>query len=415
MAEFSPEKAFNYLKKLSFERKSGSQEEKKAAKIISSEMKKLGLKPRQEKFEVESFTVGTASLTVTSPFRKKYNAWPLGYSVSTPPSGINAPIAYVDPLTQASIKAQKGKIILTEGAPNAKLYKVLKDSGIKAIIRICPLGKNIYNKFFHGLPKKLGRIRGVSIKYEHGLEIIKRGAKKIRLISKTTNRKSSSQNVALEIKGTTLPEEIILVGGHYDSVPWSMGVMDNAAGSAMMMALAAYFVKKPLARTLRFVWFGCEEVGLVGSFEYAKKHKKRLKNIKLMLNLDVGGSLIGRINAYATGSKKLATYAQVMGMETGAFRNVAETAVPSDATPLAEQGIEALSLTRSGSSGGQIHTSGDTIEHCGPEAFDLIGKYAIEFLRRVGNAVEFPFEDGLSDNVKSSMKKFMENIGRTYE
>ncbi|MHC4660863.1 MAG: M28 family metallopeptidase [Planctomycetota bacterium] len=415
MAAFRPKLAFDFLKKLSFERISGSPKERKAARLIASEARKLGLRPKLEKFNVDTFSLGSAGIEVLSPYRKKYKAWPLGYSVSTPPKGMAAPLVYLDIPSEAKIKLQKGNIVLTEGAVGAKTYKVIKSSGVKALVRICPAGKEIYNKFAYEVPRKFGRFAGVSIRYEDGLDLLKRGAKKIRLKSKTANRKSTSNNVVAEIKGTGNPEEVIIVGGHYDSVPWSSGAMDNAAGSALMMALAAHFVKSPLSRTLRFVWFGCEEFGLVGSFEYVKKHAKQFRNVRFMLNLDVGGNLVGRMGVYSTGTEALATYVKIMGREFGAFSSVVEGAVPSDATPFAEKGIQALSLTRSGSPGSLMHTKGDSIEHCGPEAFELIGAFAVEFLRRIGNAVEFPFDGGPSEKIKKSVKEFVEGMGRKYK
>jgi acetylornithine deacetylase/succinyl-diaminopimelate desuccinylase-like protein len=67
------------------------------------------------------------------------------------------------------------------------------------------------------------------------------------------------QNLEIEIPGTTKPEEIVVVGAHYDSVSGSPGADDNASGVAATLALARSLAGQKPARTLRFVAFVNEE------------------------------------------------------------------------------------------------------------------------------------------------------------
>ncbi|MHC4660725.1 MAG: M28 family peptidase [Planctomycetota bacterium] len=415
METINARKAYNFLKALSFERRSGSAEERKASGIIAGFLREMGLRPKIEKFNVDIFSLSKAALEITGPFRKKIKAWPIGYSKSTPAKGINAPLVYVDNPNPSTLARQKGNIVILSSGFGAKNYEALVKSGAKVLIRICPPGKDSYNKFLYYATKKHGRIPGVSIGYEDGLEILKRKAARCRIRSSASVKQSASQNVITEIKGTKHPDEIILVGAHYDSVPWSGGAIDNAAGSALALALAAKYAKNPLHRTLRFVWFGCEELGLIGSFTYVGRHAKELKKIKLNLNLDVGGNIVGRIVPRITGSDELKTCVEVMGKETGAFSSVLQIVASSDSAPFAEKGIEALNLSRRGGGADLIHTEGDRLEHCGPQAFDSIGGFAALFLERVGNAVEFPFTGGLPPKLKKSLKEHVEMRGRKFE
>lgn len=66
-------------------------------------------------------------------------------------------------------------------------------------------------------------------------------------------------NLEVEIPGTEKPDEIIVIGAHYDSVAGSPGANDNGTGTAAVLALARQFVNQPLAKTLRFVEFVNEE------------------------------------------------------------------------------------------------------------------------------------------------------------
>jgi carboxypeptidase Q len=81
-------------------------------------------------------------------------------------------------------------------------------------------------------------------------------------------------NVVGEIPGTTKKDEVVMVGGHFDSWQGGTGATDNGTGSAVAMEavriLAA--LKKPMARTVRVALWGGEEEGLFGSLAYVQEH-----------------------------------------------------------------------------------------------------------------------------------------------
>ncbi len=416
MKKFDSEAAFRYMEALSFERPSGSPKEKKAAGMIAGWLRKMGLKPKTEGFGVDIFSLGSAGLEVTSPFKKKYETWPVGYTSATPAGGLAGEVAYIDNPAPALLAGLKGKVVLLEGRLRQSAYKALKESGAKAFVYISGPDRLVYGKLSYMFARKFGRMPGVTISYDDGLEIVKRGAKRVKLTSRAQTRKARSQNVIAEIKGTRCPGEVIAITAHYDSVLWSPGATDNAAGSALALALAGEFAKKPLARTLRFIWCGCEEIGLVGSWEYVKKHAREIKDIRLLLNLDVGGTIIGHVRGLVTGGKKLGSYVEALGKELGAFSEVGRDIYSSDSTPFAEHGIQALNLLRGGGGTNYIHTSGDSIEHCGPLAFDTIGVAARKFLKRLGNSVEFPFKRALPAKLQKKLREYIvERSGRKYD
>jgi hypothetical protein len=83
----------------------------------------------------------------------------------------------------------------------------------------------------------------------------------------------------------------IIVSAHYDS--WrGPGANDNASGVAVMLELARYFhsLKVPPTVSMRFIAFGGEEAGLLGSKAYLLKHQTELQNCELLFNIDqIGG------------------------------------------------------------------------------------------------------------------------------
>jgi hypothetical protein len=102
------------------------------------------------------------------------------------------------------------------------------------------------------------------------------------------------RNIEVEISGTGRRDEIVIVGGHYDSVAGTPGANDNASGTAATLALARVFAGATPARTLRFVTFVNEEPPYfqsedMGSLVYARRCRRRGENVVAMLSLETIG------------------------------------------------------------------------------------------------------------------------------
>jgi Zn-dependent M28 family amino/carboxypeptidase len=103
-----------------------------------------------------------------------------------------------------------------------------------------------------------------------------------------------SANLEIELTGTSLPEEIVVVGAHYDSVIGSPGANDNATGVAALLTLARHFRTATPERTLRLVFFVNEEppfftTASMGSVVYARRSRERGEKIVAMLSLETIG------------------------------------------------------------------------------------------------------------------------------
>jgi hypothetical protein len=81
-------------------------------------------------------------------------------------------------------------------------------------------------------------------------------------------------NVVGEIPGTTKADEVVMVGGHFDSWQGGTGATDNGTGSAVAMEAVRILatLHKPMARTVRVALWGGEEEGLYGSLAYVQQH-----------------------------------------------------------------------------------------------------------------------------------------------
>lgn len=101
-------------------------------------------------------------------------------------------------------------------------------------------------------------------------------------------------NLAAELAGTSDPDELVVIGAHYDSAEGTPGADDNASGVAVALSLARTFRARPQPRTLRFVFFTNEEPPYfrtpdMGSEVSAKLARKRGDDVRAMLSLETLG------------------------------------------------------------------------------------------------------------------------------
>ena len=107
-------------------------------------------------------------------------------------------------------------------------------------------------------------------------------------------RNARTPNIAVELRGTAAPSEIVVVGAHYDAFAGTPGADDNASGVAATLELARRFARRPQPRTLRLCFFVNEEppsfmTDDMGSLVYAKHCRARNDNITAMLSLETMG------------------------------------------------------------------------------------------------------------------------------
>jgi hypothetical protein len=102
------------------------------------------------------------------------------------------------------------------------------------------------------------------------------------------------RNLEVEQRGHSRPDEILVVGAHYDSVLGCPGANDNGTGVASLIELSRMLTQRDLPRTLRFVFFVNEEppfftTGHMGSLRYARRCRERGERIAAMFSLETMG------------------------------------------------------------------------------------------------------------------------------
>jgi acetylornithine deacetylase/succinyl-diaminopimelate desuccinylase-like protein len=104
-------------------------------------------------------------------------------------------------------------------------------------------------------------------------------------------------NVVARRRGTTRPRELVVVGGHFDSISRqgneAPGADDNASGTACVLECARVLCTMRFERSIEFVAFSAEEVGLFGSNAYVAHLAQSGDSLVAMLNVDMIGYRLG--------------------------------------------------------------------------------------------------------------------------
>ena len=108
----------------------------------------------------------------------------------------------------------------------------------------------------------------------------------------TVSEVRQSENVIAQTT-TGRTDRVVVSGAHLDSVIEGPGINDNGSGSAAQLEVALQMAALEIepVNQVRFIWFGAEEAGLVGSAYYISQLTQReVKDIAVMLNFDMVGS-----------------------------------------------------------------------------------------------------------------------------
>jgi Zn-dependent M28 family amino/carboxypeptidase len=100
----------------------------------------------------------------------------------------------------------------------------------------------------------------------------------------------TNHNMIAELPGKN-DDNVVMAGAHIDSVQAGPGIQDNGSGSSAILETAVQMAKVKPVNTVRFAWWGGEELGLVGSTAYVNDRiQEELDDIALYLNFDMIGS-----------------------------------------------------------------------------------------------------------------------------
>lgn len=412
--EISGKREMDLLERIGFTRVAGSEEELRAAEILKAECESIGVPAQLQSFEIEDAQIETATLEILEPYHQEYPVTGYKCAKNTYQGGLTADFLYVEDGTDVNLADAEGKIVLVNGFLRVPLFKQLMKARVAGIVtmegelRDDREGTDLSTRKLRRTLRAFGNVPMVHTRVMDAMDMVMRGAKKARMVLKNETVERTSHNVLAEIPGTERPEEIISFGAHYDSVDFSKGVYDNGAGSVINMELLRYFKENPPKRTVKFMWYGSEEIGLEGSWAYVKAHKEELCDHLLMVNVDVGGSILGMDKITVMGDEKLLAFSEYMAKICSIPAAVKQDIYSSDSIPFADSGVPAINFSRFGAPGAAyIHNRFDTLSFLSPEALEKTTRLVLEISRALINGGVFPVERKIPENIVEKVEKYL--------
>jgi Zn-dependent M28 family amino/carboxypeptidase len=245
-------------------------------------------------FEVRVFQHGDPALSVGGATVK---AGVLKYSAGTPEYGVSGPLVAAPaeetpgcaPADYAGLSV-KGAVVLVDrgGCPFSEKQAIAAKLGAVAMV----VANNADDE---NLAATLGEntnvaIPVISVSKSDGARLrAKPGPAEVKLEAATVA--ITTRNVIAQTK-TGSPRNVVMVGGHLDSVEEGAGMNDNGTGVSAVLETAVQLGSEPaVTNAVRFAFWGAEEVGIVGSRKYVSElDAEQLKDIALYLNFDMIGS-----------------------------------------------------------------------------------------------------------------------------
>ena len=404
--------SFDFLKKIAYERTGGSEAELKTANLIITECHKYQVEAHLEEFLVDGYEIKKAML---ESIDGAYEVTGVGMSGSTPIEGIIGELVIIESDEHLKhLDSLEGKIVYISSRMMVKTYKMLCEK--KASAFICTSGSLYDDRNNSDLDKMMirerhyqhGKIPGVCMRMMDAQKLLLSHPSEVKITLQQDEFKLPSHNVIATIPGTTMKNEIVCFTAHYDSVAFSTGAYDNGTGTVTILEALAHFSKHRPSRTLKFIWCGSEEMGLLGSKAYTEAHKEELKDYKLCINVDMTGVVIGKDIACCTSEMSLVHYINYMGCEVGFPITAKQGVYSSDSTPFADYGVPALSFARLAPKGGaEIHSRKDVMDFLDQENYYKTAEFIIKFAERMIESTYFPVENTIPEEMKKELDIYL--------
>lgn len=309
-------KAYEYDRVLADEigpRLTGSENYVKAAEWAEREFKRVGLKNvHREAWEMNALwepeTYATAR--IITPHEQRLHMESDGWSPSTPPGGVRGRVYYLHSFRPGEIKSEaaqiKNAVVLIDGETFAATdsfqfgnaldgMDLMTNEGAQGFLYGMGYTNDVASMLgIGGGNGKVARLPVGNVGREDSSllrRLMEHGPVEVEFSFKNRIREHAKvDNVVAEIPGTEANGEYIVIGGHLDSWHLGTGAEDNGTGAASVLALAdameATGVKPK--RTMRFILFGGEEQGLIGSIDYVKQHAGEMDKCEGVFITDTG-------------------------------------------------------------------------------------------------------------------------------
>lgn len=384
-------------------RTGGSPEELRCANYIQQKAAEFGCETYLQPFDVDMAEIQEAELIVDG--------------VSIPCTGylgagnwdVEAPIYYLRDEEAFSLQQCRGRIVLVDTFVGIWKYRDLLEHGAVGYIScngsLFLNDRDIDVKEQRSFVHQGNRMPAVNIHAEDAVRIVRDKCKTAHIRLQQKEWVGKSHNVILDIPGEV--EDYIAFTAHYDSTHLSIGPYDNMSGCAGLLYMAEYFAKHPQHFSLKFIWCGSEERGLLGA-KYFCADEARIKNCVLNINLDMIGCLMGKFVSCVSGEEKLSNYLSVMGCELGFSNHAYQGLYSSDSTPFADKNIPAVSFARQAPrSMAGYHDRYDILDVMSGDQMVEDFEFVLAFAKRMAAAKHCPFAKEMPENLREKLEAYL--------
>ena len=363
---------------------SGSESLERAIDWTLAEMKKDGLDGvRGEPVMVPRWVRGAESVELVSPRHQVLPMLGLGGSIATPAAGITADVMVVTSYDELRARAAeaRGKIVLfnvpfttygqTVAYRSGGAVAAARVGAVASIIRsVTPYSMRTPHTGGMAYNDSVPKIPHAAITADDAdmiARMISRGQKvTVKLtMSARMMPDAQSRNVIAELRGTTNPDEVVVMGGHIDSWDVGRGAMDDAGG--VVVAWEAIKILKELGlrprRTIRVVGWTNEENGLRGGNGYRDAHRAELD--KHIAAIESDGGVFKPLGFGFTGSDSAYALVRQIGTLLAAIGagDIARGGGGADIGPIMALGVPGLGLNVDGTKYFWYHhTDADTVD-----------------------------------------------------
>lgn len=240
-----------------------------SGQYVESVLAAAGYETERQDFTTTTQTIDAFSLTTTPAVE----GIPMSFTPSTPEGGVTGElIAPVDPLgctadAWAGLDATGKVALVSRGTCSfAEKSAAAGAAGASAVI--------IYNNApAEPLNGTLGApdeayVPSVGVTLEEGQALLEALPTSATLVLEQTTTDTDTFNIITETAGGN-HDNVVMLGAHLDGVPEGPGINDNGSGSATLLETAVELAEAgETTNAVRFAWWGAEEVGLVGSYNY---------------------------------------------------------------------------------------------------------------------------------------------------
>lgn len=400
----------------------GSESERAAQEYIENVFSHLGLPVWRQEIRTEAGSVLEHRVEVISPMRRIIPSYPVVFSAETPQRGLHGEVMLYDERTGKMDEIEDQIVIWPSRDYTASKWRELFRMRPKAILAVWPrLGILPKHYSYCANSGFVSPVPTFWITWEDARDLLLGGNAKISVYLRTKRFETTTANLIAEVVGDTHPEEVVIVGGHYDTVPDVSGAMDNASGVGVLLELARLIVERGVRRTVRFAAWGGEEGGLLGSSQYVaelatspetgcrnsepERMVGSLDNHVFCLNIDTVGMPLGFNTCYVAGSPQTIEWMEQFERAQASGFMVTEGIDISDHLAFTGEGIPSASIVCEGPPLDLIHTTEDQIELIDDQELQHAAKFADLLLTELASSMDTSFlharvSSQLSDNAK---------------